>query len=87
MPTRSEAGAFGQPDQSFDSLKLAKKETPILALLRVAPVLQKSFSNATYAGIAGFAPCVHARADLVNQRKLDEDARVVECFEDSEART
>ena len=78
MPTFSAAGASVEPDQRFDGLELAEEEPPGLELLGIRPVLQQALGDAGDAGIAGLAPCLDTRADLVDERDLDEDAGIVE---------
>jgi hypothetical protein len=71
-------GRFGEPDQRLDRFQLAEEETPRVERLRIAPVLQEPPGDAGHARITRLAPGFDARADLVDQRDLHEDAGVVE---------
>ena len=71
---------FGQPDERLYRLQLAEEKTPRLELFRVVPVLQQPPGDAADARIARLAPGIDARANLVDQRDLFEEPRVIEGF-------
>ena len=71
-------GRFRKPDQRFHGLDLTEEEAPVVERFRVRPILQQPLGDARDARPAGLAPRPHARPNPVDQRNLDEHARVVE---------
>ena len=72
-------GRLGEPDQRLGRLDLAEEKPPSVEFLRVRPVLQQSLRDSGNTRMSGFPPRSHARAEAVDQRDLDEHARIVEC--------
>ena len=79
MPTFSASGASASQTQRFDGFELAEEKATRLKLLRVWPVFEQPFRDSGDAWIAGLAPCSDAGSDLIDQRNLDKDARIIEC--------
>jgi hypothetical protein len=50
----------------------------MLALVGSIPVLQQPFGDTGHARGAGFTPCSHARADLIDQWNFYEYSRIIE---------
>ncbi|WKT82844.1 hypothetical protein RHK13_08380 [Thermosynechococcus sp. HY591] len=73
-------GGLGQPDERLHRLQLAEEEAPPVKVFGVGPMFQQPLGDAGDARIARLALGLDARADLVDQRNLDEDARVIEGF-------
>ena len=71
-------GALREPYQRLCGLELAEEEAPGVELLRVRPVVEQTLGHARDAGVSGFLPRPHPLSNLVDERDLDEHARVVE---------
>ena len=69
---------LAQPHQGLHRLELAEEEPARIELLRVGPVREQPPGHGGGAGVAGGPPRLDARADGVDQRNLDRDARIVE---------
>ncbi len=78
---------FGKPDERFHCLDLAEEKTPALEFFRVGPIFKKTAGYTGNSRVPGFAPGMHARAQLFDKRDFNEHARIVESLESGEAMT
>ncbi len=78
MPTFSAAGASVSQISVSMASSWQKKNRRCSRLFGIVPVLEQALGDAGHPRIARLAPGLHPRANLVDQRDLNEDARVVE---------
>src|SRR5581483_1396394 len=70
-------GTLDKPDQRFNRLKLAEKESSAVALLRIVPVFEEFLRYPRCAFISVACPRFNSRTDLIDQRQLSENSGII----------